>query len=184
MTTEELTPTKAQGRPKIRRGDGEELSKKQRKQLAKTESKERQRQALQLRTAGATFDKIAGELGYASASGAHKAVTTALKELPMEDAETLRAVQLAQIDRAILSIYPRVTKGELAAIDRLVKLQSRQAELMGLDAAKKTEHNATLDVAVVSIGGDTESYIEQLKAARGETPVAIEAGVEEAEVIE
>lgn len=171
--------------PRVRRG-GKELGKKRRKQEIEIKAKERQRQALELRKAGATYDKIAGQLGYASASGAHKAVSSALESLPRESAEALRQVQHEQINQAMIAIYPRVQKGELAAIDRFIKLQQRQAELHGLDATKFTV-NANVDMAVVQIGGDTRSYIDKLREARGELPTGGTYdgdGVIEAEIVE
>ena len=49
-------------------------------QTRRVAAHERHLQALELRKAGATYQMIADQLGYASPKGAHKAVRSAMRE--------------------------------------------------------------------------------------------------------
>lgn len=106
---------------------------------AKVRGAERERQALALRKAGVTFTGIASELGVSRAA-AHNAVMRGLKRLAEEghaDAKELRALEEARLDVAMVAIAPEVKKGNLAAIDRWVRISERRARLRGLDAPMK-----------------------------------------------
>ena len=100
---------------------------------------ERHLQALELRKAGATYQMIADQLGYAHARGAHKAVASALKATLKEPAEELRTLEALRLDAALLAIWRRVTKGDDKAIDRLLGIMKRRMELFGLAAPKRKE---------------------------------------------
>jgi len=59
-------------------------------QTRRVKAHERHLQALELRKAGATYQVIADQLGYASPKGAHKAVTSALKATLREAGDDVR----------------------------------------------------------------------------------------------
>lgn len=96
-------------------------------------------EALKLKLAGATYDDIAGQLGYASRSGAHKGVMLALKREAKIPAAELRKVEDMRLDRALLAIWQRVMAGDDGAIDRFIKIAARRAALLGLDEPSKAE---------------------------------------------
>ena len=101
------------------------------------EATERQRQALELRKSGASFESIARTLGYKGRSSAYRAVMAALRKTLQEPADELRKLELNRIDVALLGIWKLVRVGHLQAIDRFVKLAERRAKLVGLDAPTK-----------------------------------------------
>ncbi len=107
---------------------------------------ERQRQALELRKAGVPYAKIAEALGYAHASGAHKAVASALKKTLQEPADDLRKLELERLDAMLFAIWPSVTKGIQPAIDRALRIMERRAKLLGLDAPVKQAVGQDADV--------------------------------------
>lgn len=100
---------------------------------------ERQRDALELRKSGLSYDAIATRLGYAHASGAHKAVTLALKRTIQEPADELRRVEVERLDAALSAIWKKVLSGDTWAIDRMLKIMERRAALLGLDAPQRRE---------------------------------------------
>lgn len=102
-------------------------------------AKEKQRRALELRRAGASYAQIGRVLGYRSTASAHKAVEVALTMTLREPAEAVRQLELERLDEAQRAIWPRVRAGDLEAIDRLCKLMDRRAKLLGLDAPKQVE---------------------------------------------
>jgi len=103
------------------------------------EAKHRQQQALALRRAGATFADIADALGYANPSCAYKAVTTALAELPVADADALRQLEADRLDEMQVQVYRRALNGDPAAIDQVLRIMHRRARLLGLDMPARLE---------------------------------------------
>lgn len=98
---------------------------------------QKQRQALELRKAGVGYVAIAQKLGYSGPSGAHKAVTTALRKTIQEPADDLRTLELERLDRMQAALWEQVQKGHQGAIDRVLKIMQRRADLLGLDAPKE-----------------------------------------------
>ena len=93
-------------------------------------------QALRLRRLGYTYARIAEEMGYKSESTARRIVKVASEKIVRAEACELIAVQLDHIDEALQVVLKRITADtseSLWAVDRLVPLLKRQAELMGLD---------------------------------------------------
>lgn len=144
------------------------------KDMQRFGAKERQRQAIQLRQAGATYQQIAEQLGYSSASGAHAAVKKAMDEFPREDVETLREVDNARLNSMLLTLWPLVQKGDFGAMDRALRIMERIAKLNGTDAPLRSETThiggGTTNIGTVIIDGTKQEYIEALRKARGELP--------------
>ena len=109
---------------------------------------ERHLQALELRKAGVTYEVIAGQLGYANASGARKAVLSALKATLREPAAELRELELARLDAMLLPLWRPVQAGDEKAVDRALRIMERRARLLGLDR-KTAEGEAPDTVKVV-----------------------------------
>ncbi len=98
---------------------------------------EKQMQALELRKAGVSYSRVAEVLGYASASGAHKAVSSALKKTLQEPAAELRTLEIERLDAMLSAIWASVKQGQYGAQDRALKIMERRAKLLGLDAPVK-----------------------------------------------
>ena len=96
-------------------------------------AKERQRQALELRLAGVTFDRIAETVGFRSPQAAYDSVKRAMAAIPRPAAEELRALDLERLDRLLLTIWPRALGGDVNYIDRSLRILSQRARLMGYD---------------------------------------------------
>lgn len=103
----------------------------------------KQMQALELRKAGVSYVRIAEVLGYASGSGAHKAVASALKKTLQEPADDLRTLEIERLDAMLSAIWASVKQGQYGAIDRAIKIMERKAKLLGMDAP--TKHDVTSD---------------------------------------
>jgi hypothetical protein len=78
---------------------------------------ERRQRALMLRTAGATFEAIAQELGWSGPSGAHYAVRKAREELnaaaPLENGEELRSLNYARLNMLLSRVWPLAMGGTI-----------------------------------------------------------------------
>jgi hypothetical protein len=98
---------------------------------------ERKLKALEMRKAGHTFQHIANELGYRSASGAFGAVMTALKKTLQEPADELRKLELERCDELLESLWDK--RHNPTYTDRILRIMERRAKLLGLDAPTKTD---------------------------------------------
>lgn len=107
---------------------------------------ERKEKALELRKAGCSYQAIGDAIG-TSKQQAHRTVTAALVEIrtqTAEEAEDLRRLELERIDALFFEAYSKARQGNLAAIDRCVRLSERRCKILGLDAATRSEVVACL----------------------------------------
>ena len=105
---------------------------------------EREAEVLKLRRGGLTFDLIAKELGFKHASGAHKAYVNACKRIIVADVQEIRNVEVERLDIAQSAIWARVLRGEIPAIQALIRIMERRARLLGLDAPTKAQVELTV----------------------------------------
>ena len=116
---------------------------------AAIERAEKERRAMELRQAGATFDQIATEMGLANRGVAHKIVQRGLTRWMHESDEELRAVELACTEAVIARLWPLIDQRDpdLKAIDVYLRVADYRAKLAGLYAAKKTVVGLGIEVA-------------------------------------
>jgi DNA-binding transcriptional MerR regulator len=105
----------------------------------------KQRQALELRQAGYSYDVIAEMLHYADRSGAHKAVTAGLKAALREPAQQLRTLEEERLDKLQTAVWARALAGDAKMVDRALRILERRAKLLGLDAPRATAWEPSLD---------------------------------------
>ncbi len=150
---------------------------------------ERDRDAVQLRSRGRTYQQISDELGYGHSSNARRAVKKALEGIVIEGRDEVIKLQLDELDmmqRAVFEVLEAkhyvvsegriVYRGDkellddspvLAAVDRLLKISDRRAKLLGLDAPKRIEvgdGTPDLDAAVRDLAAE-------LALAAGDNPM-------------
>lgn len=94
---------------------------------------EREAKATGLRIAGKSYDDIAAELGFSDRSGAHKAVVRRMANLYREEAEELRRLEMARLDRLQAAMWQRAILCDYEAVDRVLKIMARRAKMCGLD---------------------------------------------------
>jgi hypothetical protein len=98
-------------------------------------AQKRQNEALELRAAGYTYDRIAEQLGFYDKAHAYRAVAEALKRAqPVEAAEELRSLTTHRYDRLLTAYWPRAIRGDEKAFDRVIVVEDRRAKLLGLNA--------------------------------------------------
>lgn len=118
--------------PKPGRGKGESIYSGRR-----VAAKLKRAEAVELRIAGLSWAAI-GEKLDVSSSMARKYVETACREVVAENVDQLRAIQGAQLNVILATLWPRVIdadhKDNTWCIDRALKVFERQAALFGLDA--------------------------------------------------
>lgn len=107
----------------------------------------KERQALELRLAGARFEDIAVRVGYADKSGAQRAVTRALTSTLQPAADELREVEASRLDRLLLSVWQQALAGDLKAVDRALRILDQRARLLGLNLPARAELDVTVSPA-------------------------------------
>jgi hypothetical protein len=102
-------------------------------------AREREQRAVQLRRAGMSYDAIAKTLE-CTRSGAFKAVARVLARIAKdarEDAGLIRDLEVQRLDALLVAVWPKAVKGDVAAVDRALRIAERRARLLGLDAPVK-----------------------------------------------
>jgi len=127
------------------------------------EVREKDRQALELRKAGASYEVIAKQLGYADSSGAYKSVQRSMKTIIAEPTDELRQVEYERLNQILLILWERVQHGELGAIDRALSVMDRISKMYGLDAPKQTEIKQQITQGVMIVDGSKEEYLQAIR---------------------
>lgn len=108
-----------------------------------SQADERRAKALELHLAGATYESIANAVGYASKSGAHKAVQEALDDLGKYGPDEATETELARLDAMLTGLWPKARRGDVQAIDRVLKIGERRSVLLAMSAGSASEPERT-----------------------------------------
>jgi len=118
---------------------------------------ERRKFVLNLRQSGATYPQIAEQAlrhfgkdklprGW-DERYAYKDVKRELDKMRDEMAEAteqIRELELMRLDRMMLALWSQAINGHQGAVDRILRIMKRRADLTGLDAPKKIDHSVDL----------------------------------------
>ena len=139
---------------------------------------ERRVKALELRKTGGSYRQIGRALGV-SQETAHKDVMHGLAELATQahgHAEEYRALEVERLDVAILAVATLVRAGDLAAIDRWIRLSESRRKLLGLDLPVKvapTTPDGEESYAGTGVA-DVAGWLARLAAGIGATGISEE----------
>jgi hypothetical protein len=103
------------------------------------EARLRAQQAIELRLAGATYRTIAKQLNYTNPGAAFRAVCNAMAAITADSAEQLRAMEAERLDAMQLGLWQKARRGDVQAIDRVVRIMERRAKLFRLDPPEQKE---------------------------------------------
>ena len=150
------------------------------------EAVDKQRQAVELRMAGRTWQEIADALGYADHSGGVRAVQDSLqKTLGVPSAE-FRELTLERLTKILQVQWPSMLRGEVPAAKLCLQTIGDMRQLMGVDMPSKVEHSGPdgnpiqHEVVTLDIGDVTEALttLQNAGAIRmepnGHAPVALD----------
>lgn len=103
-------------------------------------ARERECRAFELRKQGKSYRAIGKELGVSHAAAAKmvKRVLSELDRLTKEEAAEVRRLETERLDAMLEAVWPKAEKGNQDAIDTVLKLQKRRADLWGLDKPTRT----------------------------------------------
>lgn len=128
-------------------------------------------QAFTLYKLGFTQRQIAKQIGR-SLTRVNQMIQEELRRLGRERKELgeyMLDLELRRIDDMMTGILPRAMKGDVHAIDRVVKLQERRARYLGLDKPERHVHAV----------GTLEDLVAATTPAPPEPPPALDAASDE-----
>ena len=108
---------------------------------------ERRLKAISLRKAGHAWESVGAQMGITQ-QAAQQLVKRALAATMREATADLRALEVARLDDLLLALYSLATSNDpelpltrlqLEAQDRVLRIMERRAKLLGLDAPSKQE---------------------------------------------
>ena len=122
-------------------------------------------QATELRRAGASYEEIGRALGI-SKQNAHRLVTRALAKALRDHAEHIRIIEEERLDKIQRAAWPAAMRGEVVAINTVLRVMERRAKMLGLDAPTQTTANTVSEVHVRF----ADDYAAQSDALAAENP--------------
>jgi hypothetical protein len=117
------------------------------------------RRALELHLAGASYQAIADALGYAAKSRAYTLVREALADLEVPAAAAMAATEVARLDAMLQGLWPKARRGDVQAVDRVLKIEERRHQLALATAAAAAPSEPASEPRV--------SKLHQLRAIHG-----------------
>ena len=144
----------------------------QRSTQAKLNARTKEKIALDLRLAGATYEQIAdhvhdkesGEKLYSSKSVAWKAIDRAVKAIPAESAIRVKDLELQRLDVALMAIWPAVRRGDTFSIDRMLAIMNRRARYLGLDEKLEDDNTESVKTALTDFLKTASQLADQFVA--------------------
>lgn len=115
-----------------------------------TRARLRDLEAVKLRASGLTYTQIAADLGI-SETGARKAVKRSMekiKEELRESAADLRNLELERLDALQYALWAKATAGDVQAVDRVLRVMTRRAALLGLDVPPSPRIESTEPIEI------------------------------------
>ncbi|WP_194385228.1 helix-turn-helix domain-containing protein [Microbacterium luteum] len=91
----------------------------------------RKQEALSMRLAGARNDQIAQTLGVHPRT-ITAWVSDAIKDIPREEADEMRRLELDRLDALQAAVWRNAMKGDARAVDRVLAIMDRRAKYLGL----------------------------------------------------
>ena len=93
----------------------------------------RRARAVELRTAGRTYDRIAAELGYANRGTVYRVVAEALKAQTMDAVGELRSLEVERLDHVQLAMWQKAMDGDVPSAIAVVRCIMARCRLLGLE---------------------------------------------------
>ena len=106
------------------------------------ERSKRRSQALELRAAGRKYTEIAEALNYSSPQHAHRDVKIELEALVKTPAQDVLAGELDRLDKLLQGVWAEARRGNVQAVDRVLRIMERRSKYLGLDNQERGESEA------------------------------------------
>ena len=104
------------------------------------------KQALDLRLEGKNYPEISVILQYSGPGAVFNAIQRLLRFHEHEGVEELRKVEGARLDEMLKSVWAKAITGKREAIDLVLKIMKRRANLLGLDVPVEVHYSGEVAV--------------------------------------
>jgi hypothetical protein len=74
-----------------------------------------------------------------------------LADVCLEEAAVIRDIELQRLDDLYQIAWIEANAGNIAAIDRCLRVMERRAKLLGLDAPEKIDHGGDIQIVLHSV---------------------------------
>ena len=91
--------------------------------------------AVELRTAGHTYDQIATELGYANRGTVYRVVANALETQTVESVENLRSLEVERLDLLQVAVWQKAMEGDVQSAIAVMRCIMARCRLLGLEGS-------------------------------------------------
>ena len=105
--------------------------------------------AVELKTAGLTYEQIAVKLGYANRGTVYRLVSEALKAQTVEAVDQLRSLEVERLDRLQFGVWQKAMDGDVPSAILAVRVIMARCRLLGLDGPRFFGFEATKPRTVV-----------------------------------
>ena len=93
----------------------------------------RRARAVELKSAGLTYEAIATKLGYANRGTVFRVVSEALKTQTVEAVEELRSLEVERLDKLQLALWPAAMAGDVPSVIAATRIIMARCHLLGLE---------------------------------------------------
>lgn len=100
---------------------------------------ERERQVMELRRTGATWEGIAQAVGYSNAGGAYKAYQRAMAKIFEQPTKELRNQELDRLDRLQRAYWKDAIDGNVRSADFILRVIDKRAKILGIEAPTRIQ---------------------------------------------
>lgn len=107
------------------------------------------RKAVELRLAGVSYAQIATQLDMADADEAAAVINDSFTGVA-ESPEQARQQELGRLDAMLVGLWAKARRGDVAAVDRAMRLTARRARLLGVSVDGSGDLRRTFDASVSS----------------------------------
>ena len=122
---------------------------------------------LRMRQIGASYEAIARHFNL-NRKTVWERVTKYLRDMPADEAETLRAMESRRYDEYERRLQPGIQDGDVKAIGVAIRLSERRCKLLGLDMP--VQHEVQVDAETAALADQVVSALADLAdlAAEGD----------------
>jgi hypothetical protein len=110
--------------------------------------------AIELVPEGKSYDEVAHAVGYASRGTAHRLVAKALAERLVSGNDHLRNIEVARLDALQASLWPKVERGDMRAVNTVVRIIDRRCRLLTLYTTQTAFEKQPWGLVVPEAGGN------------------------------
>ena len=116
---------------------------------------------LRMRQIGASYEAIARHFNL-NRKTVWERVTKYLRDMPADEAETLRAMESRRYDEYERRLQDGIVAGDVRAITAAIRLSERRCRLLGLDMP--VQHEVSVDAETQALAGQVVAALGKLAA--------------------